>query len=117
MRPYLIALLFLLFSPLAAAWNAAGHRLVAVIAWQQLSPANRDFVTQALGRHPDHERWVSKARSVESGKIFAEAATRPWPNWNRSHPRWRPNCARFWPQTGNPAPSSTNRCSPGRSLS
>ena len=86
MRPYLIALLFLLFSPLAAAWNAAGHRLVAVIAWQQLSPANRDFVTQALGRHPDHERWVSKARSVESGKIFAEAAT--WPDDIRNDPRF-----------------------------
>ena len=86
MRPYLIALLFLLFSPLAAAWNAAGHRQVAGIAWQQLSPANRDFVTQALGRHPDHERWVSKARSVESGKIFAEAAT--WPDDIRNDPRF-----------------------------
>ena len=63
-----------------------GHRLVAVIAWQQLSPANRDFVTQALGRHPDHERWVSKAPSVESGKIFAEAAT--WPDDIRNDPRF-----------------------------
>ncbi len=86
MRPYLIALLFLLFSPLAAAWNAAGHRLVAVIAWQHLTPASRDFVAQALGRHPDHQRWVGKARSAEPAKIFAEAAT--WPDDIRNDPRF-----------------------------
>ncbi|MBL8419926.1 MAG: S1/P1 nuclease [Dechloromonas sp.] len=86
MRPYLIALLFLLFSPLAGAWNAAGHRLVAVIAWQQLSPASRDFVAQALGRHPDHARWVGKARSAEPARIFAEAAT--WPDDIRNDPRF-----------------------------
>ena len=86
MRPHLIALLFLLFSPLATAWNAAGHRLVAVIAWQQLSPASRDFIAQALGRHPDHERWVGKARSAEPAKIFAEAAT--WPDDIRNDPRF-----------------------------
>ena len=86
MRPYHIALLFLLFSPLAAAWNAAGHRLVAAIAWQQLSPDSRDFVAQALGRHPEHQRWVGKARSAEPAKIFAEAAT--WPDDIRSDPRF-----------------------------
>ena len=86
MRPYLIALLFLLFPSLAEAWNAAGHRLVAAIAWQQLSPPSRDFVTQALRRHPDHERWVRKARSAEPAKIFVEAAT--WPDDIRNDPRF-----------------------------
>jgi hypothetical protein len=41
MRRLLPALLCLLASLPAQAWNAAGHRLVAVIAWQQLSPAAR----------------------------------------------------------------------------
>jgi len=86
MRPCLIALLFLLFPPLAGAWNAAGHRLVAVIAWQQLSPPSRDFVAQALHRHPDHQRWVGKAGSAEPAMIFAEAAT--WPDDIRSDPRF-----------------------------
>ena len=86
MRPCLIALLFLLFPPLAGAWNAAGHRLVAAIAWQQLSPPSRDFVAQALHRHPDHQRWVGKAGSAEPAMIFAEAAT--WPDDIRSDPRF-----------------------------
>ena len=86
MPPFLIALLFLLLAPPAAAWNAAGHRLVAAIAWQQLSPASRDFVAQALARHPDHERWIARARSSEPGAIFVEAAT--WPDDIRSDPRF-----------------------------
>lgn len=86
MHRYLIALLFLVLPPAAAAWNAAGHRLVAAIAWQQLSPPSRDFVTQALARHPDHQRWVARARSAEPGAIFVEAAT--WPDDIRSDPRF-----------------------------
>jgi hypothetical protein len=86
MRRYLIALSFLLFPLLAEAWNAAGHRLVAAIAWQHLSPASREFVAQALGRHPDHARWVKKARSAEPAAIFAEAAT--WPDDIRNDPRF-----------------------------
>ena len=51
MRRHLIALLFLLLPLPAAAWNAAGHRLVAAIAWHQLSPPSRGFVEQALARY------------------------------------------------------------------
>ena len=86
MRPFLIAVLFLLLAPPAAAWNAAGHRLVAAIAWLQLSPPSRDFLAQALARHPDHERWVAKARSAEPGAIFVEAST--WPDDIRNDPRF-----------------------------
>ena len=86
MRPYLIAVCFLFIAPDVRAWNAAGHRLVAAIAWQQLSPASQDFVTAALAAHPDHTRWVDRARSVEPAAIFAEAST--WPDDIRSDPRF-----------------------------
>ncbi len=85
MRSLLIALFFLV-SPLAQAWNAAGHRLVAGIAWQQLSPASREFVAAALANHPDHARWADKARSSDPVDIFAEAAT--WPDDIRNDPRF-----------------------------
>jgi S1/P1 Nuclease len=84
-RP-LIALSFLLLTTHALAWNAAGHRLVALIAWQQLSPASQDFSTAALASHPDHGRWLDKARSADPAAIFAEAAT--WPDDIRSDPRF-----------------------------
>jgi hypothetical protein len=86
MRATLIALLFLLLPLPVKAWNAAGHRLVAAIAWQQLSPGSQKFVSDALAGHPDHARWVAKARSSEAGAIFAEAAT--WPDDIRHDPRF-----------------------------
>lgn len=85
MRQILSALLFFSLALPAYAWNAAGHRLVAVIAWQQLSPATRDAISAALAHHPDHERWVEKARSREGIAVFAEAST--WPDDIRNDPR------------------------------
>jgi hypothetical protein len=85
MRSLLIALL-LIVSPLAQAWNAAGHRLAAHIAWQQLSPASQAFIADALARHPDHQRWADKARSAAPADIFAEAST--WPDDIRNDPRF-----------------------------
>lgn len=90
MHRFLTALGFAIFFSLlpvpAQAWNAAGHRLVAHIAWQQLSPASRHFVATALSRHGDYERWVDKAKSTEAAAIFAEAST--WPDDIRRDPRF-----------------------------
>lgn len=86
MRPFLPALLFLCLAQPAQAWNAAGHRLVAAIAWQQLSPPARDAVGAALARHPDHGRWIDKARSADPADLFAEAST--WPDDIRNDPRF-----------------------------
>ena len=86
MRQRLVALCLLLFAGHALAWNAAGHRLVAAIAWQQMSPASQAQAATILNRHPDHERWLEKARSSDPATIFAEAAT--WPDDIRSDPRF-----------------------------
>lgn len=82
----LIAFCLLLSAPLAQAWNAAGHRLTAIIAWHQLSPLTRGFIAEALARHPDHARWRDKARTAEPREIFAEAAT--WADDIRNDPRF-----------------------------
>lgn len=86
MHRFLFALFFFLPAMPAHAWNAAGHRLVAVIAWQQLSPASREAVTVALAGHPDHARWVERARSDDGIDLIAEAAT--WPDDIRNDPRF-----------------------------
>lgn len=67
------------------AWNAAGHRLVAAIAWHQMSPDAKAFAIEALASHPDYERWRTKAKG-EDAAIFAEAAT--WPDDIRDDPRF-----------------------------
>lgn len=86
MKQLLFALACCLMPPLSHAWNAAGHRLVAIIAWQQLSPATQERLGQILDYHPDHARWVEKAKATETQFIFAEAAT--WPDDIRNDPRF-----------------------------
>ncbi len=86
MKQLLLALTLCLASPLCHAWNAAGHRLVAVIAWEQLSPTSRELIGSILASHPDYERWVQKAKSGDSPDIFAEAST--WPDDIRNDPRF-----------------------------
>jgi hypothetical protein len=86
MRQFLLALIFFAMNSPASAWNAAGHRLVAVIAWQRLSSSTQIAITEALSRHPDYERWVEKSRSAKDIDIFAEAST--WPDDIRNDPRF-----------------------------
>ena len=86
MRQFIFILFFFVLSAPALAWNAAGHRLTAVIAWQQLSPPAQAAVVRILASHPDYERWVEKARSDSGLAVFAEAST--WPDDIRKDPRF-----------------------------
>jgi len=86
MRQILLALLFFAVAAPACAWNAAGHRLTAVIAWQQLSPPTQAAIAAALSRHPDYARWAERSRSGKDVDIFAEAST--WPDNIRNDPRF-----------------------------
>lgn len=86
MRRFLFLLLLLALPPLAHAWNAAGHRIVAAIAWQQLSPTSRETIGTALARHPDSPLWAERAKSNDARPLFIESAT--WPDDIRHDPRF-----------------------------
>ncbi|MBS1161704.1 MAG: hypothetical protein H6R15_4123 [Proteobacteria bacterium] len=86
MRRFLIILSFAFIPLPATAWNAAGHRLTASIAWQQLSPLSRQQIGEILARHPDYPGWLEKAGATEEAAIFAEAAT--WADTIRHDPRF-----------------------------
>jgi hypothetical protein len=86
MKRYMLALLFCLLPSAALAWNAAGHRLVASIAWQQLNTSSKEKISNALVRHPDYAHWQEKSRSDNPAAIFAEAAT--WADSIRHDPRF-----------------------------
>ncbi len=74
-RLLVLALLACLSWP-AVAWNAAGHRLVAHIAWQQLDPPVRAEVSRLLRQHPEHARWLKRAKALESDQAaFVECST------------------------------------------
>ena len=74
-----LLLLLLGFVPTAAAWNAAGHRISAMIAWENLDGASRLAVTMILRAHPDFDRWLARSKGGDPGQsAFVEAST--WPD-------------------------------------
>ncbi|MBW7901905.1 MAG: S1/P1 nuclease [Rhodocyclaceae bacterium] len=74
-------LCFLLFaaSAPADAWNAAGHRLSAAIAWREMAPATRAAAGRLLADHPEYTRWTARAPAGDADyAAFLAAAT--WPD-------------------------------------
>lgn len=69
------------------AWNGAGHRLVAAIAWERMAPEAREAAGRLLRQHPDHARWLRRAgeQAGERG-TFIEAST--WPDDIRKDARF-----------------------------
>ncbi len=74
----------------ASAWNAAGHRLVATIAWDQLGEGCRSEVSSILHTHPDYSRWLRSAARAGTGDLdratFIESST--WPDDIRKDKRF-----------------------------
>ncbi len=82
----------------ASAWNGTGHEIVALIAWQDLTPQARENVTRLLQAHPDYADMLTKADTPADDKprqAFLTAAT--WPDLVRTpggksyrynHPVW-----------------------------
>ncbi|MGP1609200.1 MAG: S1/P1 nuclease, partial [Burkholderiales bacterium] len=67
------------FPPVANAWNSAGHRLCALIAWQRLDDNTRQAISGLLEHHPDHRRWIeSPAGATPEVAAFLAAST--WPD-------------------------------------
>jgi len=74
----LLGLLLLVPSP-AIAWNAAGHRISALIAWERLDDRSKSAVAGLLRQHPDFERWQARSRDPDPDRAaFLEAST--WPD-------------------------------------
>ena len=87
LRTALPALLILLLPTPALAWNAAGHRLVATIAWHHFDNEVRTEVARLLHAHPDYERWCKRiGDECDDKQVFIEAST--WPDEIRKDPRF-----------------------------
>jgi hypothetical protein len=75
----ILLLLLLGLTPAATAWNAAGHRISAMIAWENLDRACQTAVTAILREHPDFDRWLARGKGGDPGpRAFLEAST--WPD-------------------------------------
>ncbi|MDR1887836.1 MAG: S1/P1 nuclease [Zoogloeaceae bacterium] len=70
----------LLLSPASHAWNAAGHRQIAALAWEEMSEASRRKAADLLRQHPDYPRWRQRQQKNDpTGDpdygVFLEAST------------------------------------------
>lgn len=83
-----LAAFILGFLPLAAqAWNGAGHRLVAAVAWERMKPAARAEASRLIHLHPEYARWLKRAGEADAERrTFIEAAT--WPDEIRKDKRF-----------------------------
>jgi hypothetical protein len=100
--PPLFAFALLLISAPCFAWIDTGHKVVALIAWEDLTPKSRAAVTDLLKQHPRYEKDLlpgapaDESDEARARTAFAVAAT--WPDIVRSpanpmnhvanHPAW-----------------------------
>ena len=70
----------LIFAPAgASAWHAAGHMMVAAVAWDQMTPAARARATALLKLNPDYDKWIAGiADDAKDKTAFVRAAV--WPD-------------------------------------
>ena len=67
----------------ACAWWAAGHAVIAMMAYRQMKPETRASVDKTLQAHPDYQNWLAELPAnlspAQKGEyIFAVAST--WPD-------------------------------------
>jgi hypothetical protein len=83
----------LFFTFPAFGWNATGHRIVAAIAYDRLTPQVRARVDDLLRKHPDYSRFAQNAPEDPAQRpraVFIAAAV--WPDNIKGDPR-------FWDDT------------------
>ena len=76
------AAMLLSLAPPALAWNATGHRLIAAIAYDRLTPKARARVDALIRRHPDYEKMFPH----EARAAFIAASV--WPDEIKGDPRF-----------------------------
>jgi hypothetical protein len=99
---FLAASLSLLISlaPPAEAWNSTGHRLVAAIAYDRLTPKARARVDALIRQHPDYEKIFLRGVTADDPAVRARMAfiaASVWPDQIKGDSRFydetRPNAS------------------------
>lgn len=91
MRLTLTLLMMLTLALPAAAWNFPGHRIIAAIAYDKLTPATRARVDELLRRHPDYAMFTQDAPAdpvARARAAFINSSV--WPDQIRNDPRFTP---------------------------
>jgi hypothetical protein len=81
---------FFSLAPPAEAWNSTGHRLIATIAYDRLTPKARARVDALIRQHPDYEKlFLKDAPSDPIARARAAfIAASVWPDQIKGDPRF-----------------------------
>jgi hypothetical protein len=81
--------LLLIPTPISA-WNATGHRLIAAIAYDRLTPKARARVDELIKQHPDYEKlFLQNAPADPTARARAAFITAAvWPDQIKGDPRF-----------------------------
>jgi hypothetical protein len=83
----------LYFALPSAAWNSTGHRIIAAIAYERLTPETRIKVDALIQAHPDYSRFIRNAPADPAARARAAfMAASIWPDDIKGDPR-------FWDDT------------------
>src|SRR5688572_14444327 len=78
------------------AWNATGHKAIALIAYGHLSSATKARVDELLAKHPDYPKWIAAASHADRGRVaFMEVSV--WADAIRNDSRFHADNARPTP--------------------
>src|ERR1700722_14696889 len=82
--------ILLSLAPPAQAWNSTGHRLIAAIAYDRLTPKARARVDALIRQHPDYEKLLIKAAPSDpiARARAAFIAAPVWPDQIKGDPRF-----------------------------
>ena len=75
------------FVPALPAWNETGHRLIAAIAYDNVTPQTRARVDALLRRHPDYESILTKNAPADQKARAAFLVASYWPDLLRNDAR------------------------------
>ena len=82
--------ILLSLAPPVQAWNATGHRLVAAIAYDRLTPKTRARVDALIRQHPDYEKIFLRDAPTDPAARARAAfiAAAVWPDQIKGDPRF-----------------------------
>jgi len=109
LRSMLFTFVLLLAAASAKAWNSAGHRLVAEIVWQQMSPDARRNASELLKHHPHYQEILIAHKPAGVGEdewAFLTAAV--WPDMVRHEWEGKTGEVSFHAPAGATAATVTN---------
>ena len=101
-------------------WGGTGHKIIALIAWEELTPAARKNAIEILKQHPRYAEDLAAAQGTDelAAERHAFAAASVWPDLVRSqshpmhflanHPQWHYIDLPYNPKSGkqNPEPAA-----------